>query len=399
MLVLYAAVVSYFLNTGTAADFASISLLLLVFSYIQLLDLGIGYAVTQRFGRAVAAQSADGVRLLRTALPMYLICAAVASLVLVGAAELLSTVMFKSDQYAAAIRLLAVGVWPLFLSAFVSAILQALNKLVWINASRTLLEFFKAAAFLVAATAPEPVTTAVAITVGGAFARLALDVAIAGRLTGGFAFLSPTFSRTEMGHNLSLGWPMVIALILGIVNTLADRIFVSRVLGPEDLAHYTLAYDVNSKAFFLVGAVSAALYTPILRRSATARPQRPLLLVSYLSVAAVAAAYFLPLAAFAEPILEWWINPEIAGGAAAVTRVAALMGVTYLSMSVVFNALQASGRALTVMNGTIVASCVLLGGLALMPVEYGAGGVMTIVTLSFFAQLLVYASALSRSTT
>jgi O-antigen/teichoic acid export membrane protein len=396
-LLLYALVVRYFLNTGSAADFATISLLLLVFSYVQLLDLGVGYAVTQRFGRALATGSSDATSMLSTAVPVYIWCAGAATVVLFSLATPLSTMMFKTAEHAGAIRLLALGILPMFVSAFAAAIFQALNKLVWLNGSRMLLEICKAAAFFYSATSRQAVMYAVGLTVAGTVVRMAFDVWAMRRLVGTLDLFVPRLSESEIRKNFSLGWPMIVVLVLGIVNTLLDRVFVSRVLGPEELAHYTIAYDTNSKAFFLVGAVGAALYTPTLRRAAMARSQRSLLLVAFASVAVVAVAYFAPVAIFARPLLEWWINADVATAAGAATRLGAVMGVAYLAMSVLFNSLQASGRVYLLMVGTVAATLVLIFGLLTIPVASGSEGVMLIVTASFSVQLTVYAIAMRRA--
>jgi O-antigen/teichoic acid export membrane protein len=92
----------------------------------------------------------------------------------------------------------------------------------------------------------------------------------------------------------------------------------------------------------------------------------------------------------APAILRWWLGDSFAAGATAVVRAGALMGVLYLLMNVLYNAVQARGRPILLLGGWLLALAVLCGGLLAGGRSLGITGVMLLVAGAWFAMGALY---------
>ena len=72
---LYLVPVALFIRHHGSASYGTLTLLLLVFSYSQFFDLGVGYAVNQRLGRAVARNSSRRTVIVQSAVPLFVLFA------------------------------------------------------------------------------------------------------------------------------------------------------------------------------------------------------------------------------------------------------------------------------------------------------------------------------------
>jgi len=116
-LALFAVSVPIFLASRGGADYGRIALLFTMFSYITLLDLGIGYAVNLRFTRALTRGRSDAHRIVATAVPIYLVAGVLICVLTMIVAPYLSEALFASQQEVASIRVLACTAIFLLMSA------------------------------------------------------------------------------------------------------------------------------------------------------------------------------------------------------------------------------------------------------------------------------------------
>jgi len=383
---LYLAPVPLFIAKQGEAAYGSLNLLLVCFSYLNVFDLGIGYAVNQRFARALARGNTRREEIIQRAWPVFLGFSLATTAAIFLCARPIALFLTGNVAHVPALRLLSVAVGFLMTSALLTAVLQAYNRIDWINYSRLVIDVMRAAGLCAGAFAVNGVAIAVAFTVAGSIIKAFIDLGLATRVLGGRAALRPRFRIRDLVINLRLGFPMVASVLLGMLMTSADRVVVARQLGQQALAHYSVAADLCSRPYFLVWAVSGSVYTLYVRRRAVGRSAEDLVRVSLLSVCVVALLIYLPLALFAQQIIGLWIDPAFAQASAGTTRIWAAAGVAYLLMSIYYNHLQAFRRPLALALNSSIGAAILLAGLFTLPRAFGIEGAATSVLLGFSTQ-------------
>jgi O-antigen/teichoic acid export membrane protein len=385
---LYLVPVALFIRHHGSASYGTLTLLLLVFSYSQFFDLGVGYAVNQRLGRAVARNSSRRTVIVQSAVPLFVLFAIVLSTSIFLLASRLGAFLFGRTEHVDALRTIAIAMGLLTLDALPVSVLQAYNRVDWINYSRLVIDIARAIGICVGAFVPNGLMVAVAFTFGGVIAKTLVDLILSNRLLAIPVALKPRFALRSSTVNMRLGLPMVISVLLGMLMTSADRVFVGRVFGKAALAHYAVGADVCSRAYFLVWAVTGSVYTLYVRRRATRKSADDLIRVSLISVGIVAIGFYLPLAMFAKQIIGIWISPAFAAGSVAVTRVWAAAALAYLVMCVYYNHLRGFGKPGVLAASGVIGVVTLGAGLWTLPRWFDVTGVALAVFLGFSAQAI-----------
>jgi len=387
-IVLYLAPVPLFISKQGAAAYGTLGLLLLVFSYLHVFDLGIGYAVNQRLARSLARDNQRGIDVIRYAVPVFLVCALLVSSAMFLGARPIAVFLTGKAEHVAALRVLAIAVGFLMSSALLTAVMQAYNRVDWINYSRLIIDVARALGLFVGAFAADGIAVAVAFTVGGSIIKTVVDGGLAVRLLGSVTALRPRFRIRELVVNVRLGLPMVVSVVLGMLMTSADRVFVGRRFGQDALAHYSVAADVCSRAYFIVWAVTGSIYTLYVKRRAVRRSANDLIHASMVSVFVVAALFYLPLALFARQIIGLWLGSAFAQSSVGVTRIWAAAAVAYLLMCVYYNHLQGFGRPRMLALSGVLGFAVLIAGLFSLSTPFGIEGAALSVLAGFSTQAI-----------
>ena len=382
-LVLFAFSVTYFLNGRGRVQYGTIALLFTVFSYITMLDLGMSYAVNLRFTRALTRSRDDAHRIVAAAVPVYFTAGVLAGVILMLAAPMLSHALFASGEQTAAIRVLGATSVFVLMSAVLTGTIQAYNRVDLVNLSRAILDVAKAAALIVAAQSENPVLVAMWAVLLGVVLKTVADALIVRKLVGGLGRLAPIVRLAEVRLNLRFGLPMAATSVVSIIFMTADRVYVSRVLGPAALTSYSIGADICSKAFFLVSAVTGSVYTLLVRRNATGLGSAGLQRVSLAAVAAVALLFYVPLLVFTPQLLTAWLGAATVSDVILVTRIWCLAAIAYLTLTVYYNYLQAAGKPGALFVANVAASTAMIFGLVLMPRSFDIAGVACIVCATF----------------
>jgi len=382
-LALFAVSVPIFLASRGGADYGRIALLFTMFSYITLLDLGIGYAVNLRFTRALTRGRSDAHRIVATAVPIYLVAGVLICVLTMIVAPYLSEALFASQQEVASIRVLACTAIFLLMSAVLSGAMQAYNRVDLLNLSRTVLDVAKAVALIAAAQSAAPVTVAMWVVLAGTILKMVTDIFIVRWLIGSLRPLAPVVKLAEFRLNVRFGLPMAATSLVGILLMSADRVYVSRILGKEALTSYSIAADTCSKAFFLVAAVTGSLYTVLVRRNAAGLRSEGLQRASVAAVGVVTLVFYLPLIVFTPELLSFWIGAAAGDQVILVTRIWSLAAVAYLVLTVYYNYLQAAGKPGILFAAHVITATAMVGALVLMPQGFSIAGVAWIVCAAF----------------
>jgi O-antigen/teichoic acid export membrane protein len=386
---LFAISLPFFVARQGAAPYGVLALLLSIYSLLILLDLGVSYSVGLRIGRSLARNNGRESVIFARAIPLAAVLGAGVFIMLFLVAGPLSFLLYGSEQYAAAVRIFGGTVGIYLITSTPAAVVQIYHRVDWFNYSKLIMDVAKAAALVLGGMSAHPIQTAMWVLLCGAASKCAVDFLLANRLLGHRARLTARVRRSDVYANIGLGIPMSVAGIVSIALTSGDRILVSRLYGAQALAHYSLAVDICSKAYFLVWAVTGTLYPLVIRHAASGRDVSPYRRAGLVAVAAVGILVYLPIGLLAYPAINWWLGPEMARGASFVTSVWALVAVIYLMTSVLQYQLQAKGRPNPLLGVNLVGVVVLLVGAWAVPRKYGILGIAILMGVIYSIQFAV----------
>jgi len=394
---MYLGAVPLFLRHQGNAAYGILGLALIAFTYVGILDLTIGYPVSLRFSRALARNNPRATMVLRRAAPVFLAVTIVVTTSLYLSSPEIARLLKLGSHFVVIFRLLAVAAGFVIASAYFCAVLQAYNRVDWINYSRLVLDFSKAGGLAIGAFVPDGVTVVVAVVVAGCAGKAAAEFAFAAKLLGGIRDFRPAPSWRSAQMMWSLGAPMALLAITGVLLNSADRIYVDRVFGQAALAHYTIGADLCSRAYFIIWAITGSVYTSYVKRHATGRPAGSLLRISFYVAAGVSLLIYAPIFIAAKQILALWIGQDFARVSAGVVRLMALNAVVYVLTCVYYTGLQAQGKSRTLAAGGLAAVAVMVLALALMPRSLGIEGAAVATLAAFSAQLFLFRHAFMRT--
>jgi O-antigen/teichoic acid export membrane protein len=372
--------VRYFLLGAGSAEYGAINLILVLYTYLWIADLGIGYAVNLRLGRQLsqsqsAAAAAGVYPTVAKALPLYLGIGVTLALAAFLVREPLAELLFRSERYSDLVGWTGLAAPFVMLSALSSAVLRAFDKVYLVNTTQLLLDAWRAGCLVALATTPEP---ALAVGVGlfaGTVGRAALDLALLCREIG-WRWVVPRWSWPHLKADLLTGAPTMGSLLIFAVFYSADRVFAARVFSLGDVAIYSLAADLHTKAYFLLWAVNAALYQPLVARHALQQGGGGIAHLNAAGGALIALLYYVPLALLSTEIVTIWINAETAGPVAPVVWAMLPGSIAYLLASSLENAyLRTRGIVLGPMLVHAAMLIVLLVGLLPLASRHGLAGI------------------------
>lgn len=387
---LFAFAVSFFVRRSGAQLYGVVSLILVLYSYLQMVDMGMGYAVVYRLGRSVARGRSNGVQIVAEALPVYLLCGLTIGLVLILFSNRISNLLLGSGNYSTLLDLAGVGVFLLILSSLCVAVMQAFNRVYYVNLSRLIFDLIKAASLIIAVGTHNELTTVLLITVIGGIIKLCVDVFLASHLLGATNWLLPRFSFRSQWVNIKLGSPMFTSsLTFSVINSI-DKIVVARLFSTATLAVYSIATDLHAKAYFLLWAVTGSLYTPFIHRQAKRQSVRGLLRMEALAIVGILTLYYVPLTVFAPGILRLWISADFSEKGYTLVRWMIVPTFMYMLSNPMEVYLQTAGEARRIGWVYIMALVVQLVGLAFLPQRFGVVGVILSQGMMHFTLLLCF---------
>lgn len=387
-LALFAITVPYFVNRVGEHAYGVLSLLLLFFGYLNVLDGGLSYSLHLRLTRMLVRSNRRAISAIRSAIPVFSVIALVSSAVLVSAGPAVSSLLFGVPDYAGEMTLLAGALVCIVASSLMAAVIQAFNRIAVLNYSRFILDLAKGLALLIGAHAEQPVRSAIAVISMGALAKAIVDASLVTRLMNGPDWVRPRIHARDLRVNAHFGLPMAASAVVNIGLAVVDKVFVSREFGPTALAAYSIATDLCSKAYFLVWAVTGTFYTLLIRQTAQKKDPSQLVKISLGAVVLVSVFYYAPLGIFAPELLTAWIGEDIASQAASPVRIWSLAAVSYLAMTVFYNYLQSQRKARQLFVLSCATLVVVLILLSVLPRELGITGVSAVVCFALLLQAL-----------
>ena len=328
--------------------FGFLALAWVLVGYFSLFDLGLGRALSRLVAeRLGTARERELPELSRTALSLTLALGAAAGLLLFWLAtpvceRLLDLPPEMQADAESALRLLALSLPLVTLTAALRGLLEAGQRFGWVNAIRVPLGVLTFAGPLAATLWS---TSLVALVTALALIRLAALIAhwtVCARLYPQLARLGwPTSMATRemLGYG---GW-LTVSNVVGPLIVYIDRLVIAGLLAMSWVAYYSAAYEVVTRLWLIPAALTAVLFPAM----AAASSERLGSLYRSGVKAVLIAIFPIALAAvlFAQDWLQVWLGADYASRAAHVAQLLCLGTAVNCLAYLPFTLLQARGRA------------------------------------------------------
>lgn len=342
------------------------ALLFAAISLGAILNFGTGIAVVKRMAETDAANRSSRVRLLRSAMGITCVGAALTSLALGACIQYGGELIFpRMDR----IDLLIYVGWCAALICFIeqldNVLASALKGLERFSlaanlemATRTV-QFAAVAATALYFNALEPVSLAVVAT---SLLRLAAKSAVVARWFGASALLPGWTIDRPMLRLARWGWAQGVG---GMFFGIADRLIVAAMLGPNSLAQYAVATQLTQQIHAISAAGTSVLLPQLSRRSKTESVSAIARAVSKLYALMICAIVLTAVlfAVFGRDILQLWLRLPVSTETVELFRYLTV-AFAVLALNVVPHfVLLAVGHARLVATSNIAAgaiSCVLM---------------------------------------
>lgn len=350
-IIAYAISVPFFIRHNSDAAYGVIAIGFSLLSCSALFDLAIGYVLTLSLGRSLVRSGKKDEKLIRGMTSVY-IYVAIAITIFILLILAIMDVSWPERVYYGGLALL----FPFMAVSGVSAaVFQAHNDLVYINLSRFSFELCKALALVISVFMMTNYEFIGLILLVGAVIRAVNDTRVLKKRTNySLTLISPklamSYIRLVLVGSYSFGTALVSLLVL-----IGDKLLVKAFISNDAVAYYSFAFDINSKAYLLIGGINMAVYTLILKNHAQGRSSGVHIRIGMIGVLILAIIYYIPLMFFSFDIIRWLIADGFAQNTAKLTSVMSFASIVFLIGGIFGNALSAMGGARYVFYAHVVA--------------------------------------------
>ena len=331
-----------------AERFGFLALAWALVGYFSLFDLGLGRALSRLVAERIGTPAEDRLPVLsRTALSLTLVLGLLAGLALFAAAPALCVSVLNlspglAPEAVTALRVLALSLPLVTVSAALRGLLEAGQRFGWVNAIRVPLGVLTFAA-------PLAVTQ-------WSHSLAAMAWALAAVRLAAFALHWHACARV-FPHLLGLGRPraaaaaemlgygawLTVSNIVGPLMVYVDRFVIGALLAVSAAAYYAAPYEIVTRLWLIPAALTGVLFPAM----AAAGPQR-LGALYRAGIKAVLVAVFpaaLLLTLFAGEGLAAWLGAEFAAAGTTVAQLLCIGAAVNCLAYLPFTLLQARGRA------------------------------------------------------
>lgn len=356
--------VPFFINNVGNEKYGIITLILVIFNYLYVFDFGIGYAITYRFTRQLSRKNKHSWKVISKGLPFYLIASTFFAFIFIFLSNNISQWLFNTLEYSVLFKLLGLSCFLLMISNLLIGVLTSYNKIYLANYSRLILDIIKGLSFVVGVFKNGDLFYVMIVIVFGMVLKIIIDLWLVYRQIGHFYWLKPIYSIKDTIFNFKFSSPMLITVLFAMFVNSLDKIYITKLFSPENLAYYSIAFDLHVKAYFLLAAVNGTMVTLLVRKSTKKESKIKLIKISFIAIFIIVCLYYLPLVIFSYEILEFWINSEFAKNSYLFVKIMIFTSILHMIYDVFYNIFQTSGKfnilALSSFIGFIVLVCCLL---------------------------------------
>ena len=347
-------VVPFFISQASEDQYGLASIGFSLLTIASALDIAFGYVLVQSLGRRYARRNDIGDSPTLGIFSFFTnvafgIAFIVVAVVLASNISTEETLMYAS---------LAALLPALCISGCVAAIFQSRNQLKPINLSRFGFEISKVFALASSAIITKDISLIGPIMLVAAYIRSGLDLHFLKKA----ADIKLKYRINSMRENkryfriARYGIHPLMTVAITLPTSIGDKIIINKLFGASAAAHYSIAFDICSKAYILVYAVNSAMLSVILHRHARRSSTRAPLMVGLYSVTVLLIFFYIPLFIFAPQIIDYWLPNEMSVYISPLVRIMAIASVAYLYANVFEVTLTAMGRAKRIFSVYLVAA-------------------------------------------
>lgn len=337
---MFLVMVPFSIRTMGAETYGVAAFFLTMHASVSLLDSGFTYALGLQYTRRLVYDIESAKNVFFSAIPIYLTLAFAALIGFFLFREKLSQLAFNTDVYSVEMLVFGIILALTTLDSMLGTVLQAHEKINLIAAGRFLLDLVKVAGVAIMALMRFGPSSIVWFILLSTIVKLVFDL---------FYFLKIIpqikirLDYQEIRQILKFALPSVAVAICSLLISVMDKFLVSGKISSSAFTSYSFAYDLTTKSYFLMYAITSVIYPKLIKSHSMGIRSSKLIKIQLLSLAAITLAYYLPLAVFSGPITTLLLGSEFVEPTSTLIKLCSLSAVMYLSFTIVETYLNTTG--------------------------------------------------------
>lgn len=334
------------------ARFGVLSVLLAAMTYIGLLDLGLGSAVTYKLVPLMRANAQERtlLEIIRTTLTTTLAIGAVIAGVIFLASTSIAKLMNESSAHLTnetvwSVRIFALTIPALFATSTLAGTLAAAGRFDELNKVRIPLGVASYLGPALTSVWTSDLSVAVAVLCIVRTCGALIHAGQCRRLHPGLFARFPFVSLAVLKSLFQFGGWMTVSNVVGPLMVYMDRFYVGAIRSFEDVARYVTPYEVATKVTLIPASVLPVLFPLFVSGWTGPNGDGGRLTVTAAAWTAIGCAFpAAVLAVLAPQLLQTWLGSDFSGDSAVVLQVLAGGVLANCVAQVFFVQIQSSGR-------------------------------------------------------
>lgn len=376
--------VPFSIRTMGAETYGIAAFFLTMHGSVSLIDSGFTYALGLQYTRRLVQDEKSAQEVFFSAIPIYLTLAVLALIGFTLFKEKLSVLAFNSEAYSGEMLVFGFILALTTLDSMLGTVLQAHEKINLIATGRFLLDLVKVAGVTVMAVARLSPNSIVWFILLSSVVKILFDL---------FYFLKIipqikiNFNFTEVRLMLRFALPSVAIAICSLVISMMDKFLVSGKISSSAFTSYSFAYDLTTKAYFLMYAITSVIYPKLIKTHSLGLNPAKLIKIQLLSVVSIAVIYYIPLALFSVPITALLLGQQLIEPTSTLIKICSLSAVMYLCFTIVETYLNTTGSVLKTLLVYLIGILSFKFLLDFFVERYQLFGVAVAVSIMFFIMI------------
>lgn len=345
--------VPFFIKVHGDEIYGYVALIITLVTHSALIDKGVTYSFHLEYSKAVTKGGRRKNIPIYRFLPIYVLLSLLSFFVLIAFRNDISRLVFGSEGFDNFIVLLSPVLALHVIASFTDAILRAYNEIHKVNISKFVLDILRACSIVISVVFDDPIIVIIAFFTIAITIRIAVDLLFISNIMN----LRDVLKCRISGKVVRLLRPSLNVSLIAVMSLFMltyEKAFISNKISISELSYYSIAHDISNKAYFIFYAITASLYTPLIRLFEQGKNMFQMNVVIWICLFVFCVVYYLPISMFSAEILALYVNEEFSNHAKDVLPVLAIASIFYLSFSIVETNLFAKGE-----SGLIVVPYVL----------------------------------------
>jgi PST family polysaccharide transporter len=339
---LFLILVPYSIRTMGAESYGIAAFFLTMHGYVSLLDSGFSYALGLKYTRAIVNDPHEAQSILSAAIPLYLFISVLALIGFFLFRFQLSRMAFASEAYAFHMGLFGVVLAVTAIDSMLVTVMQGHEKISQIVVGRFILDLVKVAGVTGMAFFKLQPDMIVWFIVASSVLKFAFDLRIFSALTK----IVNSFDYKRTLEIFYLALPSIGIALCSLYMSMLDKFFVSGKISSSAFTSYSFAFDLTTKAYFLMYAITTVIYPKLIKTHSQGNSMFGLVRIQLFSLLGIVGVYYLPLFVFSDGVTRLLLGENLVEPTSTLIRFCCAIAILYLIFSIFENFLNARGAVL-----------------------------------------------------